>query len=774
MIIKNLVYLKFTLAFILVGTSIYFLFFLLPKNLINTNDSPSVTDDQGQIISARVAKDSQWRIHTQQAISEKFKIALLTFEDKNFYNHLGVSLKGLLRATQQNIRKRKIYSGGSTITMQLMRMSAQHKRRTIAHKIKEIILAYRTEMAYSKDSILELYIRLAPFGSNVVGIEAACMKYFGHACSDLSWSEAATLAVLPNSPGIIFPGKNQLQLEKKRNALLEKLFLLKHIDLESYHSALKEPLPQKIYQFPDDAYHLLDACIKKNKDKKRNFSTAVKGDLQLKVQQILQQHKPQYYANAIHNAAILIIDVKKNQVITYIGNISEPSNPYQNNVDIIQSNRSTGSLLKPYLYAHMLQAGELLPRQLIADIPTQISGFTPQNYALTYDGAVPAKNALARSLNIPAVRLLKAYGVQKFLDDLKHLGFTSFTRSADTYGLSLILGGGESTLYELSAVYTSMAQRLQGLNYSHLPRLFDSEPQITSPSPKIEQGAIYQTFEAMLDVARPDMDVYWKRFGKSRKIAWKTGTSFGYRDAWAIGLTPDYVVGVWIGNATGEGRPNLTGIDMAAPLLFETFNLLPEHTNWFLKPNKAFETILVCEKSGHPVSIYCDAKIPTDKIKGPLQVPPCPYHKSIQTDRNANYRLNMDCAEAAMQQVNWFVLPPAMEHYYRLNHSDYKPLPPWKKECETSLGNNMELIYPEPQAKIYIPKELDNTNGQCIFELAHRNKNATIFWYLDHLFIGKTSQKNQMAIFAKKGFHQLTVTDQAGQTINCSFEILNK
>lgn len=497
--------------------------------------------------------------------------------------------------------------------------------------------------------------------------------------------------------------------------------------------------------------------------------------MQLKAQQLLQQHKLQYYANEIHNAAILIIDVKQNQVITYIGNINEPRNPYQNNVDIIQSHRSTGSLLKPYLYAHMLQSGELLPKQLIADIPTQISGFTPQNYALTYDGAVPAKNALARSLNIPAVRLLKAYGVQKFLDDLKNLGFTSFTRSADDYGLSLILGGGESSLYELSAVYTSMAQKLLRLDYKHLPRLFNDEVQTIIPSPKIDRGAVYQTFEAMLDVTRPDMDLYWKRFGKSRKIAWKTGTSFGYRDAWAIGLTPEYVVGIWIGNATGEGRPNLTGIDMAAPLLFETFNLLPEKTKWFLKPNTAFESIEVCAVSGHPLSIYCDEAKFTDKIKGgPLQVPPCPYHKRIQTNLSGTYRLNMECANETVKQINWFVLPPAMEHYYMSNHSDYKPLPPWNEACENTMTYNMELIYPEPQAKIYIPKELDNTNGQCIFELAHRNKQATVFWYLDHVYLGKTSQKNQMAIHARKGFHQLTVTDQTGQTIHCNFEILNK
>ncbi len=771
---KNLLYFKFVLATILLCASIYFLFLVLPKKLITTKDSASITDEQGQIISARVAKDGQWRIHTKQAIPEKYKIALLTFEDKNFYRHLGISLQALLRATKQNINKRKIFSGGSTITMQVMRMSTQHKNRNLSHKLKEVMLAIRTEMAYSKDSILDLYIRLAPFGSNVVGIEAACMKYFGHSSRDLSWSEAATLAVLPNSPGMIYPGKNQTKLERKRNRLLEKLYLLKYLDADTYNSALKEDLPQKIYQFPDDGYHLLDACIKKNKLNKRNFSTAIQYDLQLKAQQLLQQHKLHYYANQIHNAAILIIDVKLNKVISYIGNISEPTNPNQNNVDIIQSKRSTGSLLKPYLYAHMLQAGELLPKQLVADIPTQISGFTPQNYALTYDGAVPAKNALARSLNIPAVRLLKAYGVQKFLDDLAHLGFTSFTRSADDYGLSLILGGGESTLYELSAVYASMAQKLQGLEYKHLPKLFNDEPQSIIPSPKINQGAIYQTFEAMLDVARPDMDIYWKRFGKSRKIAWKTGTSFGYRDAWAIGLTPDYVVGIWIGNATGEGRPNLTGIDMAAPLLFETFNLLPEKTNWFLKPNTTFESIEVCSISGHPLSIYCEERKLIDKIKGPLQVQPCPYHKPIQTDLNNSYRINMECATEAVKQINWFVLPPAMEHYYILNHADYKPLLPWKKECESTVSNNMELIYPEPQAKIYIPKELNNTNGQCIFELAHRNKNAIVFWYLDRVYLGKTNQKNQMAIYANKGFHQLTVTDQSGQTIHCNFEILNK
>ncbi len=765
--------LQYTIALISILASIYFLHFSLPKKLFNTAYSPCVLDENNQIISARVADDGQWRIATNNPVPEKFKIALLTFEDKHFYTHTGINFRSLVRATIQNIKKKKIFSGGSTITMQLMRMCNEHKKRNFKNKLSELILAYRTELQYNKESILHMYAAHAPFGSNVVGIEAASIKYFGHASSDLSWAEAATLAVLPNSPAIIFPGRNQSKLKQKRNQLLQKLFKLKYIDEPTHFAAVNEPLPQRLYQFPNDAYHLLDACLKKDKSTRLNYKTAIKNDLQIKTQQILQQHKFNYYANEIHNAAIVIIDIKKNKVIAYQGNVDEKNNTFQNNVDIIQSQRSTGSLLKPYLFAHMLQSGDLLSEQLIADIPTQIAGFTPQNYALTYDGAVPAKNALARSLNIPAVRLLKQHGVSKFLDDLNNMGFSSFNRSADDYGLSLILGGGESSLFELTAVYANMAQTLQNKEAKQLASLYVDQKKGNDSHSKLSKAAIYQTFEAMLDVARPDIDIYWRRFGKSRKIAWKTGTSFGYRDAWAIGLTPDYAVGIWIGNATGEGRPNLTGIDMAAPLLFETFNLLPEITKWFQKPEVEFETITVCSKSGHPISVYCNKSKSAKRIKGPLHVLPCPYHKMVQTDANLKYRVTKEC-EATTVNTAWFVLPPAMEHYYILNHTDYKALPPWRLDCEAVPGNTMELIYPEEDAKIYIPKELDNTNGKCLFELAHRNKNANIFWYLDNNFIGKTNGRNQMAINTNKGMHKLTVTDNTGQTLTCHFEILSK
>jgi penicillin-binding protein 1C len=765
---------KYVTALLILIGSVYFLFFSIPSHLSKHSYSPSVSDKNNLIVSARVSIDGQWRIQSNQGIPEKFKIAITTYEDRSFYHHFGISVKGLIRALVQNIKKNKIFSGGSTITMQLMRMNAQHKKRSLKNKASEMLMALRTEMTYSKDSILHMYTANAPFGSNVIGIEAASIKYFGHTSTELSWSEAATLAVLPNAPAIIFPGKNQLRLKQKRNALLQKLYDCEYLTKIDYESSILEPLPQKIYSFPNDAYHLLDACLKTNKTSQKNFNTYIHHDLQLKAQQILQQHKLNYYANEIHNAAILIIDVKQNKVIAYSGNIEEKNNTFQNNVDIIQSQRSTGSLLKPYLYAYMLQSGDLLPSQLIADIPTQISGFTPQNYALTHDGAVPAKNALARSLNIPAVRLLKQYGVNKFLDNLKELGFTTFNRNADDYGLSLILGGGESSLYELSSIYAGMARKLQNLEFKNFARLYDGELQKEIANNNLSKGAIYQTFEAMLDVTRPDMDVYWRRFGKSRKIAWKTGTSFGYRDAWAIGLTPDYVVGVWIGNATGEGRPNLTGIDMAAPILFETFNLLPEKSNWFSQPKDAFETIQICEKSGYPVSIHCAGQKKIERVSVALHVLPCQFHKTIQTDTSLNYRVTQECSSNNIRQTKWFVLPPAMEHYYVLNHADYKRLPPWRRDCEGNIGMNMELIYPENNAKIYIPKEIDNTNGQSIFELAHRNKNANVFWYLDGGFIGKTSLKNQMAIYAKKGKHTLTVTDDSGQTITINFEILNQ
>lgn len=434
----------------------------------------------------------------------------------------------------------------------------------------------------------------------------------------------------------------------------------------------------------------------------------------------------------------------------------------------------------------MLNDGVLLPNTLVPDIPTQIGGFTPQNFNLTYDGAVPAKRALARSLNIPCVRMLQQFGLEKFHLRLKKFGMNTFSRPANDYGMSLILGGGEGKLIEMCGSYAAMARTLKHYNSSgnyyenefaqpyYISSKKNSEKNI-SFSPTINAAAVYLTFEAMAEVARPDIDASWQRLGSGQKIAWKTGTSFGFRDGWAIGLNSDYVVGVWTGNADGEGRPGLTGISTAAPLLFRIFGILPKTNSWFAVPYKDMKKIEVCRKSGYRASIYCDDKIEQYIPKNSENTGPCPYHKLINLDAEGKYRVNADCCSPSeMKQQPWFILPPAIEHYYKTKNAFYSTLPPWKSNCNVSTGRAMEMIYPRVNAKVYVPVELSGEQGKAVFELAHRNPNAAVFWDLDGIFLGSTAQFHQMPLNPEKGKHILTVTDDQGESLTIPFEVVSE
>ena len=406
---------------------------------------------------------------------------------------------------------------------------------------------------------------------SIVGLEAASWRYFGRSPAQLSWAESATLAVLPNAPALIFPGKNQKLLLEKRNRLLNKLFEKKIIDEETYSLAIQEPLPQKAFSIPNAAPHLLNRSIAENGEGKR-ISSSLEFGLQKEVTRLVNDHAISWRGNEVHNCAALVLDIEKGTVLAYVGNSKSVNNEdHGNQVDVIAAPRSTGSLLKPFLYAGMLSDGVLLPEMLVPDIPTQLGGFTPQNFNLTYEGAVPASRALSRSLNIPCVRMLQQFGLEKFHHLLGNLGLHSFNRPASEYGMSLILGGGEGKLMEMCGAYAAMARTLTFFNKTgkycvnefRNPEylLANQSKDETEKFPRVLSAAsIYLTFEAMADVSRPDIDASWQRLASGQKIAWKTGTSFGFRDGWAIGLNNKYVVGVWVGNADGEGRPGLTGI----------------------------------------------------------------------------------------------------------------------------------------------------------------------------------------------------------------------
>ena len=541
--------------------------------------------------------------------------------------------------------------------------------------------------------------------------------------------------------------------------------------------ALSEPLPDKILAFPKRAPHLLETLISRNFNQ-AVIKTSLNSNLQAQVQSVTNNYAQRLLNSQITHLAAVVLDNKSGLPVAYIGNSGFSHNPHSGKgIDLLHRARSTGSILKPLLYATMLQQGEITPLQLVEDTPTKFKGYQPENYDLKFRGVVPAKQALAQSLNIPAVNMLKQYGIKPFYDFLETRGMSTLHRNADDYGLPLILGGAEGTLWEMTHLYMQLARAAQSLPaqaISRLPTIAIEEPSILDTS-HLGAGAAWLTLSALLEVGRPGSESRWRQFSNSRKVAWKTGTSYGFRDGWAIGTTAEYTIGVWTGNAEGGGVPGLTGTQAAAPLLFELFNLLPK-THWFSKPEYDLRQVRVCKNDGFLATPYCDSKI----IDLPLvssYSKISPYHMRIHTDAKQHYRVSSACEPVhKLSSLNWFTLPPHVAFYYQKQHSEYRPMPKWRQDCLNfmSAQSPISFIYPHKGTQIYLPTTMDGSRTKMVSELAHQYSASQVYWYLDQEYLGTTQQIHQMEIGPGLGKHELLVVDEAGNQQVLGFEVLSQ
>jgi len=710
-------------------------YFLLPSKLFESPYSFVIESYDGQLLGAMIADDGQWRFPPQDSIPKKFKLCIIAYEDRYFNYHFGVNPVSIWEAYQTNRRSGKIIRGGSTLTQQVVRLARKNPKRTYGEKLIEMIWALRIELKYSKDEILNFYATHAPFGGNVVGLEMAAYRYFSVEPSQLSWAQAATLAVLPNAPGLIFPGKNQNELLRKRNNLLKNLHKQGHFDELDFKLSLQESLPGKPHNLPHLAQHVMHRLFFRSNHFK--VKTTLDFQLQERVNYIVERYHRQFSQNGVHNMAVLVIDVETRNVLAYVGN-SPTDVEHNKDVDNIIAPRSTGSILKPFLFAQMLEEGELLYDALIPDIPTQISGFSPQNNSLSYDGAVPAWMVLSRSLNIPSVLMLQRYGVNKFYKNLKEYGLSTLTNGPMHYGLSLILGGAETTLWDLCRAY---AGYVGTLNYFHksdaqyranefcdLNLLASAEVDFgkSKKHPKVLSAAsVFQTFEAMREVNRPEHNESWEYFSSLQPIAWKTGTSFGNRDAWALGCSSKYVVGIWVGNSNGEGRPELTGVTYAGSVLFDVFALL-ESAPWFNRPDRDMQLAEVCSKSGLLAGPHCPQSSKWVSKRG-VESDVCSYHQLVQLDSSGNFRVHSNCERIdLMQSKVWFILPPVIEWFYKKKNADYSTLPQFREDCLQSSEQSIAFIYPKNGANLYRAKALNGALQPIVCKVALRNPDSEL------------------------------------------------
>jgi len=749
----------------------------LPQALMNPDRSLALLDCKGRIISARLAKDAQWRFPATDSLPQNYVSALLTFEDKRFYYHPGVDPLALARALRLNLKHRRIISGGSTISMQVIRLAKKNPPRSIPQKLIEMIQALRLELSYSKDEILKIYANNCPLGANIVGVEAAAVKYFGRRAGELSWAEAALLAVLPNDPSLLFPGRNSDELKRKRDGLLLKLREKGAIDNESYMLALAEKIPQQIRSIPDWAPHFANKLLSDGVDPTKFVQTTINLELQQRCLEATQIHHKRLKNNHIENLAVLVADNERKSVLAYIGNsglIYENDNAGY--VDNVIAPRSPGSALKPFLFVSLFNEGLLLPDALVADIPVNFGGYQPENFDRSYRGAVPASEALARSLNVPAVRLLSRYGVQKFYHRLTQLHFNHINKGSDYYGLTLILGGVECTLWELVRAYSGLASIANGpvfkeYAFTELKTIEEHDNQEFHSSMEYSPGAVYALLEALKELKRPDHDGQWMHYESALPIAWKTGTSMGFRDAWAIGVTPQYTVGVWVGNSSGEGRPDLTGLKAAAPLMFDIFNRIQKEPRWFAMPEIDMTEIEICQESGFRAGKNCSHVVSKMAPFAGLNSPLCTYHKIVFLDSSQQYQVNSECySPSKMVRCSFFTLPPAMDWFYRRTHPQ-EALPPFHPDCNISQTPVIDFLYPETDAKILIPRSLGGRLEAVVFEALHSEKDAVLFWYLDDFYLGMTESPHKMAVSPKTGNYILSVTDQNGKQIRRKVQI---
>lgn len=737
---KNLRY-----GVIAAGAILLLWLFCLPRNLFKgVPYSTVVVDRHGELLGARVADDGQWRFPPCDSLPEKFVKALIEFEDHRFYSHCGVSIRAIGRAIMQNFRNGRVVSGGSTISMQVIRLS-QQKPRTLWQKIVEMFMATRLELRYSKEEILKMYASHAPFGGNVVGIDAALWRYMGDDGAELSWAEAATLAVLQNAPSLIHLDKNRDALLVKRNRLLARLHENGDISTDDYELAIEEPLIGKPYPMPQYAPHLVEWYHKCEHGK--HSQTNVDLALQRRVEEITNRWSRELRLSGIRDISAVITEVASGEVVAYVGNSDMSYEREGKWVDVARAPRSSGSILKPLLYAAALQEGTILPSQLLCDVPTNFGGFSPKNFDGSYAGAIQADKALAQSLNIPSVHLLREFGTMRFAQKLKDCGLTSLTRPSEKYGLSLVLGGAEVRLVEIVSCYARMAACYA-----------DSTAYNTFPLR--DRIALDATFDAMREVNRPDQ-LDWRRVSSVQNVAWKTGTSYGSRDAWAVGVTPKYVVGVWAGNADGSSAPELTGARIAGPILFDLVGVLP-FAEWFDEPKAVCGVkMTICRHSGHLAGRFCADTTSVVLPKNAVKSKHCPYCCEVAVSLDGSRRV-ADRSEPT-EMRSYFVLHPHMEYYYAKAHQEYIPLPPLK-EVAPNASQMMHIIYPSPNSAMSLSKQMDGSMGYLICKVAHTDGDAEIFWHIDNDYLGSTTDIHHMKIQPSAGYHRLTIVDNYGNS----------
>lgn len=721
---------------------IVLLVLLIPIPSYSPSYSKTLVDKNNELISAVVSNEGQWHLPLDQEVPELLQKAIMLYEDEYFYFHPGINPVSVIKSIYANIRSGKIKRGASTITMQVMRIRNKSSSRSILMKCYESMAALKYSLFNRKSRVLREWCEIAPFGGNTIGARTAAFRYFKRSLHQLSIAEMALLAVMPNTPTTINLSVNRDLLFKRRNRLLAKMARNKVITQDDYELGKEEELPEYPYQVPAEAPHLLASLVKEY-PQSTLFQTTIDRSIQSKVTQLINEESELLQAEEINNMAAIVVDVTKNELVAYIGNSKQKSGNFAY-VDVLQSYRSYGSLLKPLLYGLALESGTHLPKEYIADTPVNYGEFRPENFDKKFRGIVPLDDIIIQSLNVPSVRLLHELGLNNFYGLIQKLKIKGINKGPDHYGLSVILGGGETTPWEMARIYKGLAQNYLGYAHPYGPvKVVTNDKSQNSISYTFSPFSIEYTISAMSNLSRPREEKSWQLFGYDHKIAWKTGTSYGHKDAWAAGFNGQYQVLVWVGNEIGEGRKDLTGIVRAAPVMFKIFNSLPQKSWFTSKPNLNLKnSLLVCKETG--------------MLKGSL----CKNVYSLKTPHTSHHLKT--CSHHAIDISGDTILKfhPLVEYYYSAFNPTYKI---------QSSANAVKLIYPSDGMKIYLPKI--NAATKNSFKAECIGTGSRIHWYLNDQFLS-TTNTHELLINVNPGTYKLFIVDDEGRSDECHFEVI--
>ena len=725
--------------------------------------STVITAEDGSVLHAFLNRQDKWRIYAELSdITPALRQAILFKEDRYFYYHPGVNPVAMVRAFGRNMLTGRRTSGASTITMQVVRL-LEPRNRTYGSKLVELLRAVQLEAHLSKDEILQLYLNLIPYGSNIEGLKSASLLYFGKLPALLSLAEITTLAIIPNRPSSLRLGQNSAYVRQERDRWLRRFGRQGLFPAATLADALAEPLTAHRREAPQQVPQLA-LRLRRDGEGVAVIRSTIRPAVQATAEQLVQQYVNRLRVAAIQNAAVLVVNNQTGAVEAYVGSADFNNRTDGGQVDGVRAVRSPGSTLKPLLYGLAFDTGIITPKTKLNDVPTNFSGYEPENYDRRFNGPVTAEFALANSLNIPAVKLLKDIGPPALIATLKKAGFATIGNQSKDLGLSMILGGCGVTLEEMTRLYVALANggTLRALQYVYPHQQQPTNPALLSPE------AAFLVTNTLAQITRPDLPNNFDNSYHLPRIAWKTGTSYGRRDAWSIGYNRHYTIGVWVGNFSGAGVPELSGANTATPLLFQLFNALDYNSasGWFRPPTEHLVKRVICPESGDIPGDLCENRTLDYAIEGVSRTQRCGYKKRVFTDSAGTVSYCAQCLPTHGYVTATYPNPaPDVIAWYQLKRLPYAAMPPHNPACErlftgTAAQNELTITSPASGSTYFLDLKAA-TQMQLSCQAA--NDVRAVFWYLNDKLYRRAKPTEAVFFTPRPGRLKISCADDKGR-----------